>query len=414
MKKASALRNSLIKEYQNNVNDNSKLNRIADVASILAKAIQVAIDKIDGNKLGESLTEDIKNLEKVDADTVMNITMGTAKEESKTLWQRLEDAEKLPEDAPLFGAKEQPVPDEVEEVKPLKLDESLFREAAGDVESELYDLFDENDFDIEHPDVQKYIRAAAEYIEMAREAEPGYSVLEWWQDTMDNYPEDLKELPTKVFESCDEEKLDEGMSKAYFVQLAKKAIDAIDEFQDAFSGMPEMNILDEHDIMALDAAVEVLAQVEGRVEDPIDEKLCEEEEIIGDDDVEVTDEMIEEILDEVKGVFTEAEFTPEEVIDKVFNCIDDEECKYKLASEVVEEVKEESEELEEELVYGEATLDDYLEVLKRYFKGRRAEDVIDAIFKMFPDNESAFDLASSLGEVVEDYLDECVLAENFI
>ena len=50
MKKAALLRASLVKEYQYNIEDDTKMNRIADFASILDAAIQGAFDKIDEMK----------------------------------------------------------------------------------------------------------------------------------------------------------------------------------------------------------------------------------------------------------------------------------------------------------------------------------------------------------------------------
>ena len=295
-------------------------------------------DDMDESLNKEPLKEDLENLEKVDATTTMNITMGTAKEESKTLWQRLEDAEKVPEDAPLFGAKDQPVPEEVKEPK-VTLDESLFNE---------------------------------------------------------------------------------GISGFYFAKLAAKAAKAIEDFQDAFTGLPyDFDVLiEENEIMDLDQAVKVLHQLENRARDLAenvpnkeqDESLVESD----NDDVEITQEMIDDILDEVKGVFTEAQFTTDQVVDEIFDCIEDD-SKYEFAKGVLEAAEEDIEDgLAEGLVWGESTLDDYLDVIKKYYKGRKVEDVIDSIFKMFPDSETAYNLASSLGEVVEDYLDECKLAENFI
>lgn len=291
------------------------------------------VKKLRQKYLGESLEEDLENLEKVDATTTMNTTMGTAKEESKTLWQRLEDAEKIPEDAPLFGAEDQPVPEEVEGPK-VTLDESLFTE---------------------------------------------------------------------------------GLSASYFGKLAAKAAEAIEDFQDAFTGLPydfDMLIQDE-EVIALDNAREILYQVEGRArdltEDVSDKELNESS--TEDDDVELSDEAIKDILDDVKGVFDECEFTTDEVVDKIFDCIEDE-SKVEFAQGILDSMEEDKEELTE----GVDTFEDSLAVIKKYFNGRKASEVIDTIFTNNPavDSDKLEEVAIKLGQFLDDYLDECKLAENFI
>lgn len=133
----------------------------------------------------------------------------------------------------------------------------------------------------------------------------------------------------------------------------------------------------------------------------------EDEEVNPDDDVEIPDEVVEDAIDEIKDAFSNSEITSEEAIDKIFDCIEDNEFKLELASDVVKAVEEEGEEeLSEDLVYGQATLDDYLDVIKKYYRNRNVEDVIDSIFKMFPDNKAAMDLASSVGEVIEEYSED--------
>lgn len=97
------------------------------------------------SELDKSVTEDLDNLESTDNTVVINQPTGAAEEDSKKYKKRFEDATKEPEDAPLFGAKEQPKPDEVEEPKAelkeskLSLDESLFtnkRNLTEDYDSE--------------------------------------------------------------------------------------------------------------------------------------------------------------------------------------------------------------------------------------------------------------------------------------
>lgn len=143
----------------------------------------------------------------------------------------------------------------------------------------------------------------------------------------------------------------------------------------------------------------------------VNESLNEDDDFEGfdvdtpDDNPEITDEMLQEVIDEVKDTIEEAEFTPEEVIEKVFDCIEDEEVKYELAADVVKSTEEEmaEEELTEDLVYGESTLDDYLDVIKKYYKNYTASEVIDSLFLNNPcmDEQTAFDVASTLGEMIE-------------
>lgn len=73
----------------------------------------------------------------------------------------------------------------------------------SNIEDEVLKIFDENDFDVEDEEVKKYAEAAAEYIEDARNQWPQYSVEEWFEDTKENYPEDLDGLK-KVNESLKE------------------------------------------------------------------------------------------------------------------------------------------------------------------------------------------------------------------
>ena len=84
---------------------------------------------VDESLKKKRIKEDIENLETTETTTVVDQPMGAAKEESKNLWQRFLDATKEPEDAPLFGAKEQPKPEEPELPK-ITLDESLFEESS--------------------------------------------------------------------------------------------------------------------------------------------------------------------------------------------------------------------------------------------------------------------------------------------
>ena len=90
-----------------------------------------------GSKFEESIKEDLDNVEVTDNTVVVPQPMAVAKEESEDLWKKFLDATEEPKDAPLFGAEDQPVPEEVEEPKAeleeslsskLTLDESLFED----------------------------------------------------------------------------------------------------------------------------------------------------------------------------------------------------------------------------------------------------------------------------------------------
>lgn len=87
------------------------------------------------NTIDSTLKEDLENLEITDTTTVVNQPTGVAKEESREFEDRYEEANKVPEDAPLFGAKDQPVPDDVVEPK-LTLEEDLFNQSSAEGLSE--------------------------------------------------------------------------------------------------------------------------------------------------------------------------------------------------------------------------------------------------------------------------------------
>ena len=74
---------------------------------------------------------------------------------------------------------------------------------------EVLDVLDIAGFDIDRDDVKAYAEAAAEYIEMAREAGNHYSAAQWYKDTKANYPEDLEVLKTEVVEEACDGKMNE-------------------------------------------------------------------------------------------------------------------------------------------------------------------------------------------------------------
>ena len=74
---------------------------------------------------------------------------------------------------------------------------------------EVLDVLDIAGFDIDRDDVKAYAEAAAEYIEMAREAGNHYSAAQWYKDTKANYPEELEALRGEVVEEDVRKPLDE-------------------------------------------------------------------------------------------------------------------------------------------------------------------------------------------------------------
>lgn len=76
--------------------------------------------------------------------------------------------------------------------------ESLREDVRSDsLKRELTSFLDDREYDTSDPEVKEYIDSAAEYIQMSRDAGNTYSVEEWYKDTKENYPEDLKELKKK-------------------------------------------------------------------------------------------------------------------------------------------------------------------------------------------------------------------------
>lgn len=76
--------------------------------------------------------------------------------------------------------------------------ESLREDVRSDsLKRELTSFLDDREYDTSDPEVKDYIDNAAEYIQMSRDAGNTYSVEEWYKDTKENYPEDLKELKKK-------------------------------------------------------------------------------------------------------------------------------------------------------------------------------------------------------------------------
>lgn len=91
--------------------------------------------------------------------------------------------------------------------------EDILNEAMNEAEGTIYDkvlkVLDDNGYDTQDEDVMAYAASAAEYIETARaETDGRYSVNQWFKDTQQNYPEDLKELK-RLEETCEKKAMTE-------------------------------------------------------------------------------------------------------------------------------------------------------------------------------------------------------------
>lgn len=108
---------------------------------------------------------------------------------------------------------------------------------------EVLDILDIAGFDIDRDDVKAYAEAAAEYIEMAREAGNHYSAAQWYKDTKANYPEDLEMLKAEVVEEACEGKMNEetNMEKLQkkFPELMKEEMNPGDGEDESEEGIKE-------------------------------------------------------------------------------------------------------------------------------------------------------------------------------
>lgn len=163
-------------------------------------------DKLYQLVANKSVTEDLDNVESTDNTVVVNQPTGAAEEDSKKYKKRFEDATKEPKDAPLFGAKKQPKPDEVEEPKAelkeskLALDESLFNEGVEDVAYQMADEIDERFRE------QGFI-SWDDFNEAFEDAYPG--LIDWTDDSFNDLETDVRGILSNmgwetIFEGDDE------------------------------------------------------------------------------------------------------------------------------------------------------------------------------------------------------------------
>jgi len=114
-------------------------------------------------------------------------------------------AEYCPECA--HGDRDAPEDFEEKEETEVKLEE-----AVEDVVAETVAEFKKRGYDVEDVEVKNVIKAAADYIKMTREEQSDYTVKEWFEDTLSNYPEELKDLKKVVIKE-DAEELGAGLSR---------------------------------------------------------------------------------------------------------------------------------------------------------------------------------------------------------
>lgn len=203
-----------------------------------------------------------------------------------------------------------------EDLKELKKKESTY----SNVEDEVLKIFDENDFDVEDEEVKKYAEAAAEYIVEARNQWPQYSVEEWFEDTKENYPEDLDELK-KVNES-----LKESFEKATIETAdSKLSMESDDTGKVTVVSEPKKVDEDTYDGPETIAPVaeETTATIEANTEESKSEEAPEEEEE-SMEEVETEKDMPEDSEDIDIDEFDENEFNSlgESYLKEVYNNVD--------------------------------------------------------------------------------------------
>lgn len=203
-----------------------------------------------------------------------------------------------------------------EDLYELKKKDSTY----SNIEDEVLKIFDENDFDVEDEEVKKYAEAAAEYIEDARNQWPQYSVEEWFEDTKENYPEDLDELK-KVNES-----LKESFEKATIETAdSKLSMESDDSGKVTVVSEPKKVDEDTYDGPETIAPVaeETADVIEANTEESKSEEAPEEEEE-SMEEVETEKDMPEDSEDIDIDEFDENEFNSlgESYLKEVYNNVD--------------------------------------------------------------------------------------------
>lgn len=203
-----------------------------------------------------------------------------------------------------------------EDLKELKKKDSTY----SNIEDEVLKIFDENDFDVEDEEVKKYAEAAAEYIEDARNQWPQYSVEEWFEDTKENYPEDLDELK-KVNES-----LKESFEKAT-IETADSKLSMESDDSGKVTVVSEPKKVDEDTYEGPETIAPVAEEtadvIEANTEESKNEEAPEEEEE-SMEEVETEKDMPEDSEDIDIDEFDENEFNSlgESYLKEVYNNVD--------------------------------------------------------------------------------------------
>lgn len=203
-----------------------------------------------------------------------------------------------------------------EDLKELKKKDSTY----SNIEDEVLKIFDENDFDVEDEEVKKYAEAAAEYIEDARNQWPQYSVGEWFEDTKENYPEDLDELK-KVNES-----LKESFEKAT-IETADSKLSMESDDSGKVTVVSEPKKVDEDTYEGPETIAPVAEETADVIEANIEESKSEEapeEEEESMEEVETEKDMPEDSEDIDIDEFDENEFNSlgESYLKEVYNNVD--------------------------------------------------------------------------------------------
>lgn len=203
-----------------------------------------------------------------------------------------------------------------EDLYELKKKDSTY----SNIEDEVLKIFDENDFDVEDEEVKKYAEAAAEYIEDARNQWPQYSVEEWFEDTKENYPEDLDELK-KVNES-----LKESFEKAT-IETADSKLSMESDDSGKVTVVSEPKKVDEDTYEGPETIAPVAEEtadvIEANTEESKSEEAPEEEEK-SMEEVETEKDMPEDSEDIDIDEFDENEFNSlgESYLKEVYNNVD--------------------------------------------------------------------------------------------
>ena len=203
-----------------------------------------------------------------------------------------------------------------EDLYELKKKDSTY----SNIEDEVLKIFDENDFDVEDEEVKKYAEAAAEYIEDARNQWPQYSVEEWFEDTKENYPEDLDELK-KVNES-----LKESFEKAT-IETADSKLSMESDDSGKVTVVSEPKKVDEDTYEGSETIAPVAEEtadvIEANTEESKSEEAPEEEEE-SMEEVETEKDMPEDSEDIDIDEFDENEFNSlgESYLKEVYNNVD--------------------------------------------------------------------------------------------